>query len=158
MLENERTMIHAQEPGDIPKIFVESWNNRRVDLLASLFEEDADFINVVGLWWENRQAIYKAHDYGLKVIFNNSTLQVGKIKVKNLSDGIAVVHARMKLSGQTPLTDHAGVRHNLFTFVVRKKGDTWKCVSAQNTDIVAGAETNLINEKGELKPVDYRKN
>ena len=54
-------MNNAQSPEDIPKLFVENWNQRRPDLMAALFEEDADFINVVGLWWNNRNDILKAH-------------------------------------------------------------------------------------------------
>ncbi len=150
-------MNEAIQPGDIPKLFIEHWNNRRADLLAGLFEEDADFINVVGLWWEKQQDIFKAHDYGLKVIFPDSTLKAGKIKIKMLTDDVAVVLVRMLLSGQTALKGTAGTRHNIFTFVVRKKDGFWHCVSAQNTDIVPGAETYIRTETGELKPADYRR-
>ncbi|HRV51818.1 MAG: hypothetical protein M9940_00295 [Bacteroidetes bacterium] len=59
-------MNTAQSPEDIPQMFVENWNKRRPDLMAEVFEEDADFINVVGLWWNNRADILKAHDYGLE--------------------------------------------------------------------------------------------
>ena len=69
-------MNNAQSPEDLPKLFVEYWNQPRPDLMAALFEEDADFINVVGLWWNNRQDIFKAHDYGLKMIFKNSVLSI----------------------------------------------------------------------------------
>lgn len=150
-------MHKATTPEDIPQLFTEAWNARRADQLAALFEEDADFINVVGIWWENRTDIQKAHDYGLNVIFNKSTLKIGKIKVKPLGDGRAVVHARMRLTGQTSQGGTAGVRNNLFIFVVRKHADYWLCVSAQNTDIVPGAETHIRNEQGELVPTDYRR-
>jgi len=70
-------------------MFVENWNKRRPDLMAEVFEEDADFINVVGLWWNNRADILKAHDYGLKVIFQNSTLQIIRMKTKMLSENSA---------------------------------------------------------------------
>jgi len=147
----------AESPEDVPRLFVENWNDRRADLLAELFEEDADFINVVGLWWENREAIFKAHDYGLKVIFKDSTLRAGRLKITSLTDDVAILHVRMMLSGQTPQENVAGVRQTIFTFVVRKRDDHWLCVSAQNTDIVAGAETLIRTETGELKPADYRK-
>lgn len=149
-------MHRATAPEDIPKLFTEAWNARRADWLAALFEEDADFINVVGIWWENRADIQQAHDYGLRVIFNESTLKVGKVKVKPLGDGHAAVHARMRLTGQTPQRGAAGVRNNLFIFVLRKHGDHWLCLSAQNTDIVPGAETHIRNEQGELAAADYR--
>ena len=145
-------------PEDIPKLFVQAWNARNARDLADLFSPDAEFVNVVGLWWHNREDIYKAHDYGLKVIFNNSTLELRRVKVKQLSENIAVVHARMRLSGQT---EHSGkkakTRQNLFTFVVQQIEERWVCVSAHNTDIVPGAETNILTEDNRLKNVDYRK-
>lgn len=150
-------MEAALLPEDIPRLFCLAWNAKRATDLAKLFTEDADFVNVVGIWWENRTDIFKAHDYGLRVIFNDSTLSVGRIKVKQLGDEIAVVHARMRLSAQTPVGGVAGLRQTLFIFVVQKKGNIWQCVSAQNTDIVAGAETHIRDEQGHLTPVNYKK-
>lgn len=147
----------AKAPEDIPKLFVQAWNERSAEGIAQLFEEDADFVNVVGIWWDNREDIRKAHDYGLSVIFNQSALKLGKVKVKKLSNNIAVVHARMRLSDQTPKEGTAGVRHNLFLFVVRRHDDRWLCLSAQNTDIVVGAETHIRREDGKLITADYRK-
>lgn len=149
-------MKAALTPNEIPVRFAEGWNARDAEGIARLFEEDADFINVVGLWWDNKDDIRKAHDYGLKVIFNESTLKVGRVKVKMLSDDIAVIHTRMRLTGQTLKGDPTGLRQNLFLFVARKSGDYWLCVSAQNTDIVIGAETNFRDDNGNLIPIGYR--
>lgn len=149
-------MKTASTPNEIPMRFTEAWNARDAEGIAQLFEEDADFINVVGLWWDNKEDIRKAHDYGLKVIFNESTLKVGRVKVKMLSDDIAVIHTRMRLTGQKLQGNITGLRQNLFLFVARKSGGHWLCVSAQNTDIVIGAETNFRDDKGNLTPIDYR--
>lgn len=148
----------AEIPEYIPRLFVEAWNTRRADEIAALFEENADFVNVVGIWWESSTAIYEAHEYGLRVIFKDSMLRLGKVKVKLLGSDHAVVHARMRLSGQTSHGVAAGVRQNLFIFVARRHGNRWLCVSAQNTDIVPGAETHIRNEDNKLVPVDYRTN
>lgn len=146
----------ALAPDEIPKLFVEAWNARNAEGIAHLFEEKADFINVVGIWWEHQEDIRKAHDYGLKVIFNHSMLRLGKVKVKMLSEDIAVIHARMRLTGQTLKGNFTGIRQNLFLFVARKHEGHWRCVSAQNTDIVIGAETNIRDKEGNLNPIDYR--
>ncbi|HRN72579.1 MAG TPA: SgcJ/EcaC family oxidoreductase [Ginsengibacter sp.] len=153
-------MNTAKTPEEIPEIFVDNWNRRRPDLMVEIFEEDADFINVVGLWWENKGDIFKAHDYGLKVIFKDSTLKIIKLKTKKLTETSAVVHAKMELTGQTPFAgEKGGTRKTVFSFIVRKKEDgIWWAVSAQNTDIVGGAETYIRTEDGKLKPVNYRKN
>lgn len=146
-------------PEHIPTAFAEAWNARDPDALASLFDEDAEFVNVVGLWWHDREAIRKAHAYGLTRIFSDSTLRVGIVRVKPLSDTIAVVHARMHLEGQTPV-EHVGrprPRTNIFSFVVHRTSEGWRCASAHNTDVVPGVETNVAGEDGGLRPVDYRR-
>lgn len=150
----------ADSPESIPKLFVEAWNQRDASKLASLFDEDAEFINVTGLWWHNRKDIWKAHDYGLRTIFNQSTLELTRTRVKYLAETIAVVQAKMKLSGQTPTDEvrEPGIRRNIFTFVVHQTEGRWTCASAQNTDIVPNMETHVRDEKGQLKAVDYRKN
>lgn len=148
----------ANNPEELPKLFQEAWMKRDADMLASLFVEDAEFVNVVGLWWHNRDDIREAHAYGFEKIFGNSDLVVREIKVKNLSDDIAVVHTRMRLKGQTKKGDVEvpSIRQNIFSFVVQKFEDQWKCVSAHNTDIVPGAETNIIDEDGNFRSVNYR--
>lgn len=149
----------ADSPESIPMIFIEAWNQRDASKLASLFDKDAEFINVTGLWWHNRAAIEKAHDYGLRTIFNQSTLKLIRTKVKYLTDDIAVVQSKMKLIGQTPTDEvsNPGIRRNIFTFVVHQSGGKWACTSAHNTDIVPNMETHVRDKKGELKAVDYRK-
>lgn len=146
-------------PEDIPAAFVAAWNARDPDALASVFVEDAEFVNVVGLWWHDREAIRKAHAYGLERIFNRSTLRATRVTVRYLADGIAVVHARMALSGQSAAggISEPGQRRNIFTFVVQRQAQGWRCVAAHNTDVVPGAETNVVGSGGELGPADYRR-
>ena len=100
-------------------------------------------MNVTGLWWHDRESIRKGHAYGFEHIFNESTLAVGETKVKQLRSDVAIVHARMMLSGQTPLEPikQPGARANIFSFVVHRIGNRWLCASAQNTDVVPNMET-----------------
>lgn len=146
-------------PESIPTLFTEAWNKRDAQRIAQLFDENAEFVNVTGLWWHNRAAIEKAHAYGLSTIFKDSRLTIIHTKVKYLSESIAVVQAKMKLSGQTPVgtVKEPGERQTLFTFVVHKVAGQWSCASAQNTDIVPHQETYIRDEKGQLIPVSYRK-
>lgn len=148
----------AYHPEEIVEFFVEYWNKRDAKGIANQFVVDADFVNVVGLWWHSREAIEKAHDYGLKVIFDQSDLKIIKLKKRIIHSDIAIIHAKMELLNQTgnkevfkPLR-----RRTIFSFIVQKSGDYWKCVSAQNTDIIPGKETNIIDENNELKPISYR--
>jgi uncharacterized protein (TIGR02246 family) len=70
-------------------MFVEAWNHRDPDALAALFDKDAEFVNVTGLWWHTREEIRSAHAFGLTRIFKDSWLRATDVRVKRLSDEIA---------------------------------------------------------------------
>lgn len=145
------------QPQDIPERFKQAWNLYDAEGIAALFYEDADFINVTGKWWENKKEIWKAHDFGLRLIFQNPKLQILRVKLKMLNHDIAIVHAHIRILGQTQIGEaKAENRETMFLFVARKQKDSWLCESAQNTDIVFGKQTNLRDGDGELKAVSYR--
>src|SRR5690625_1154407 len=147
----------ALVPEDIPRNFAEAWKQKDAQALASLFVEDADFINVTGIWWEHRKDIQKAHDFGFRIIFKSSQLNVLQTKVRYLTRGIATVHAKMEVIHQTnkkgELTLHK--RNTLVVFVAKKSEKQWLCYSAQNSEILPGAQTFLRGEDGAYKAVRY---
>ena len=108
------------QPEDVVVMFVEAWNQRDPVTLAALFDSDAEFVNVTGLWWHTREEMRKAHAYGLTRIFKESVLTATDVRVKWLSDEIAVVHARMTLAGQSSVDDIIAPRQrsNVMSFVV----------------------------------------
>ena len=147
------------DPKDLPFRFAEAWNVYNPDGIADLFTEDADFVNVTGKWWDNKTDIWKAHDFGLRVIFQNSKIEILKVKVKNISDDVAVIHCRLRVLGQTKnnMESETGIRETMFLFVAKRQhNNEWLCVSAQNTDIVFGMQTNIRDESGQLKSVSYK--
>lgn len=146
-------------PKDIPYRFAEAWNGYNPDGIANLFAADADFVNVTGKWWDNKTDIWKAHDFGLRVIFQNSTMEILKVKIKNISDQAVVIHCRLRVSGQTKNNSEkeVGERETMFIFVATKQDNGgWLCISAQNTDIVFGMQTNIRDESGALRSVSYK--
>ncbi len=146
------------DPGAMPAAFAAAWNARDADALADLFEPDAAFVNVVGLWWHDREAIRRAHAYGLAEIFPDSALSVGRTEETRLAETVALVQARVRLDGQSAGggVERPGVRHTVFSFVMRRHADGWRCAAAHNTDVVPGAETHVRDASGALRPADYR--
>ena len=132
-------------PKDIPTQYARAWNDRNPDALALLFEEDAEFVNVTGVCWHDRESIRKAHASRLGRVFNTSTLAIAETTVKLLTPEVAVVHARMTLSGEEPAgaVTQPGPRTTIASFVVHRAGDRWLCASAHHTDVIP---TNVIDE------------
>jgi uncharacterized protein (TIGR02246 family) len=137
-------------PADIPAVFARAWNDRDPDALASLFDEDAEFVHVTGLCCHDRESIRKAHASALQRVFGNSTLVTGETKVKLLSPEVAVVHARMTRSGDGAAGTAAqnGGRTTIVSFVVHRAGDRWLCASAHNTDVAPDTETTVVDGTG----------
>jgi|SRR6266540_48787 len=133
-------------PADIPALFAQAWNARDPDALASLFDEDAEFVNITGLCWHDRESIRKAHASRLKRVVDASILTTGGTKVKLLSPEVAVVHARMTLSGEAPAgaVTQPAPRTTIVSFVVHRAGERWLCASAHNTELIPDQETNGI--------------
>src|SRR5699024_2576925 len=129
-------------PKEIPERFGQSWNRYDATGIADLFFDKADFVNVTGKWWDNKEDIRKAHDFGFRVIFKNSKLEVLKVKVKNISSEIAVVHARIRVTGQTKKeVEKDDVRETMFVFIARKTKGKWKSEYTKNNDIIFSKQT-----------------
>ncbi|MEM7482520.1 MAG: SgcJ/EcaC family oxidoreductase [Acidobacteriota bacterium] len=142
-LPNGEEPDHPPAPHNLPARFANAWNAHDAEALAGLFADNADFVNVVGLWWRDRDAIRKAHAYGFKVFFAQARLDIEQVEVRRLGLPVAVIHARWKLTGQTPRSGgRATERQGVLQFVAERQGhDDWIIVAAQNTERIRGAET-----------------
>ncbi len=148
--------VPQTSPENIAVLFARAWNARDPAALAALFEEDAEFVNVTGQYWHNRESIRKAHAYGLEHAFNKSTLATGETKVKLLSPEVAIVHARMTLSGEESADADTGPgpHDTIVSFVVHRSGNRWLCASAHNTDVLPTGPT-MIPHPGVLGLASY---
>ena len=155
----KKSMNLIDTPEKIVHTFVEGWNEKDAIKLATIFVQNAEFVNVTGLWWHTKERIYKAHEYGLRVIFKDSPLKIVHLKTRMLSENIAMIHAKMRLSEQTPLGEvkHTAKRDNILLFICKRYEKDWLCEAVQNTEIVPGKETFIVNKKGERSAVDYGK-
>ena len=149
-------MSGVAKPEGFPAAFRDAWMARDGDAIGALFAPDADFVNVVGIWWEDRAAIARAHGLALGSFFSATRLALGRVKVRRLREDVAVVHARVRLSGQiAPDGGEAGARTTILVFVLARGPEGWLGVAAQNTDVVPGAETQVAGQGG-LSPGRHR--
>jgi len=125
---------------DVPAAFIAAWNRHDMTALAALFAEDADFVNVVGLWWRSRTEIEVAHAATHATIFKDSRLEGDIAEVISLGLGTAALHVTWTLTGQsTPDGTPAEPRRGILLLILTDTPDGWRIRIAQNTDIVPGA-------------------
>ena len=81
----------------------------------------------------------------------------GCVKVIQVATDVAIIHARLNLTGQV---DQAGRTLDpsvtVMVFVAAKGADGWIVQAAQNTDVVPGMETHAA-KWGHLESADYRR-
>lgn len=145
-----------ESPEDVVSGWQAAWNAADADAIAALFAKDADFVNVVGLWWNDRENIRGAHAFGFTTIFPGSVIAMSTPRVRRIGTGAAVVHSRWHLTGQvSPDGRPSGERDGIFTFVLEQRDAGWITVAAHNTDVVPGAQTQ-INDDGRYASTYYR--
>lgn len=117
--------------------FSESWNRHDMNAFAELFAPDAEFVNVVGLWWKGREEIRKAHEFTHATMFRNSRLTISSVSVRFPAESIAIARSRWVLEGHVspegePLPARTGVLLN----VLARTSGKWSIIDSQNTDII----------------------
>lgn len=132
--------LMVSKPEDAATSFADAWNRHDMDDFAALFANDANFVNVVGVWWKNRTEIEAAHRATHETMFRDSRLEGDVSAVVELAPGLASVHYTWTLTGASaPDGSPAGTREGILLLIVKEEQSGWQIKVAQNTDIVAGA-------------------
>ncbi|MCC6869604.1 MAG: SgcJ/EcaC family oxidoreductase [Burkholderiales bacterium] len=119
--------------------FAECWNQHDMKAFADLFAPDAEFVNVVGLWWKGRDEIRRAHELTHATMFRDSRLTITDVSVRFPVPDIAIARSRWRLEGHVapdgaPLPARTGVLLNVLASTSRG----WAIIDSQNTDIIDG--------------------
>jgi uncharacterized protein (TIGR02246 family) len=119
--------------------FAEAWNQHDMAAFADLFAPDAEFVNVVGIWWKGKESIRSAHEFTHSSMFKHSRLSILSTEVRFPVEEVAIVRSRWTLEGHlgpdgATLPQRSGILLN----VLRRSSRSWKIIDSQNTDIVEG--------------------
>lgn len=127
--------------------FIHSWNKHDMKALASIFAEDANFVNVVGMWWKSREEIQKAHEFSHGNMFKDSHLTGKPASVQLLRPDVAVIHMTWELEGmRTPGGKPVPKRQGIMIFVAVRTGDVWQVKAAQNTDVLPEGQPHPLSK------------
>jgi uncharacterized protein (TIGR02246 family) len=117
---------------------IDAWNRHDMDAFASVFAEDADFVNVRGVRWIGRDVIRKAHVTTHATIFKDSQLSLIETSARFLRPDVAVARSVTEVTGQTNASGQTlPPRRAMLTLVMMNMQGQWLVVVAQNTDIVS---------------------
>ncbi|TJY58835.1 SgcJ/EcaC family oxidoreductase [Sinimarinibacterium sp. CAU 1509] len=129
----------TQEVSAVVEAFAACWNVHDMTAFGDLFAPDAEFVNVVGLWWKGREAIREAHAFIHATMFKHSRLTFQSIDIRFPADTLAITRAHWTLEGHvSPQGDALPARTGLMLNVLAQTPSGWQIIDSQNTDIVDG--------------------
>ncbi len=128
----------AEDAAAVAARFTEAWNAHDMKSLADLYTDDADFVNVIGLWWRGRDQIRAEHETLHAGRMKQTTLRNDPPAVRLLSPTVAIALVRWELRGDAGAEgwNVGEVRRGILTHVLVLREGRWTIAATQNTDIV----------------------
>jgi uncharacterized protein (TIGR02246 family) len=108
-----------------------AWNNADGEDFGLWFQEDAEFVNVYGMYAQGRRQIADGHNMIFNTVYAGSILRVISLNVRAISDEVAVVHMRSRLS--VPRGPMTGEHDALPSMALVREAGAWKIAAFHNT-------------------------
>jgi uncharacterized protein (TIGR02246 family) len=115
----------------------EAMNHKDWKAYGALFAEDADWINVVGMFWHGKKNLVEAHEAYASSVFRNGGFTYSDMLIRGVAPGVAVVvvteHTVEQVApdGVTKLPPS----QDRLSFVVVKRNGQWRITLGHNTGV-----------------------
>jgi len=128
-------MPQPTNPQGISQAFQTAWNNHDMQALASLFCDDATFVNRFGHYVRGVDEIVKMHAPIHASIYSDSTLDNELIDVTAIGDDAAVIHfwSRLAAGPAHPAGPHAV--DTLILAVLTRQSGLWRIKALENVTL-----------------------
>ncbi|MBI4890524.1 MAG: SgcJ/EcaC family oxidoreductase [Acidobacteria bacterium] len=123
----------------------EAWNGGDAAGHAADLEDDCWFTNLLGHTPQGKAPFVARHERIFQSIFQGSRLRLEVLRLRRLSEDLAMVEARAVLSGFRALPPGVaacgdGALHTRLLQVLARREGAWRVVAYHNVDVKPGAE------------------
>jgi uncharacterized protein (TIGR02246 family) len=120
----------------------EIWNRHDMDAYCDLFTEDATWVNILGMFWQNKTDLCKAHKIIKEVALKYWTAEMNLVKIRFIMQDVALVYIY-----ETGYVEHefdasptkkffkGDIFHDRLFLVYKKINNNWKITAGQNTTV-----------------------
>ncbi|TVT81639.1 SgcJ/EcaC family oxidoreductase [Acinetobacter colistiniresistens] len=128
-------LAKTSTPEQVPQLFQMAWNEHDMAAFASLFCEDASFVNRFGHYVKGVDEIIAMHAPIHATIYRDSTLQNDIIELNSISNDVTLIHFWSRLSAG--LAHPAGPHQvdTLILCVLTKQNDAWFIRALENVTL-----------------------
>lgn len=124
---------------------VAAWNKGDADAYSRHFAEDGTFTNLLGMFFQGREAFRKRHAQIFNGAYGGSTKHSDVVSIKFVCRDVAIVETLQTLTGFRKLlpgtsADSKGRLRTRLLQVLVKDGGEWKIATYHNIDVKQGVE------------------
>jgi uncharacterized protein (TIGR02246 family) len=118
------------------RTFETGWNNHDMSAMFQEFTPDAEFVNIVGMYWRGLPEVKRAHQVMHDAWFRNVPNHIEDLQVRVVAADAAIAVVRWKKGGFTSPDGivHPESRDLMSMFLVKRDG-RWLIAGAHNTPI-----------------------
>ena len=120
-------------PDELIAGLVAAWNRHDMTAFASVFHEDAAFVNVVGTYARGRRGIEQLHATAHASFYRNCTISMRLEDARMAAADVIVAHVTSDVRGDERAPDQ--VRETIMTLVIERQHGLWKISAAHNTAV-----------------------
>lgn len=140
------TPLKVSDEGGIHQVLeqqVAAWNRGDAAAYAENFAEDGTFTNLLGMYFEGKQAFQERHDQIFKTSYKGSKKQEDVVSIRFVRPDVAIVETLQSVTGYQKLlpgttADAKGrLRTRLLQVMVKENG-VWKIATYHNIDVKPG--------------------
>jgi len=132
--------VAEKEVADEVKKLNEIWNRHDMDAYCDLFTEDGTWINIVGMFWQNRADLCKAHKVIKEAALKYWTAKMDLLKIKIIAPNVAIayIYETIRVEEDYSLPDgqkfsKGDVSYDQISLVYLKTNNEWKITAGHNT-------------------------
>ncbi len=123
---------------------IDSWNHHDMKAYVADMTPDVDWVNIVGMWWQGRDDVYRAHEKYHETIFKSRTLKPWKqVDLRAVTPDVIIATAIGEGDGFTGSDGRIfPPSTSILTFVLVKRSGRWWITNAHNTTVDPHAAPN----------------
>lgn len=131
----------------------QAMNRQDWKAFADLFADDADWINVVGMFWRGKSNVVKAHSAYGPTVFRNGGFSYSDLVIREVTPDVAIVVVTEHSANEAVAPDGVAKLppgQGRLSFVVVKRNRAWKITLGHNTVV------NIQAQKDDPTGPDWR--
>jgi uncharacterized protein (TIGR02246 family) len=119
------------------QFYTNSWNQHGGKDFASVYAENADFVNIYGVKFSGKDEIEARHIKILQTFLKDSKLEILDTSLREIQPGVVIASVRWRLEGyrspSSDLNQPGETRDGIFTQVFVNSNNQWEITASQNT-------------------------